>query len=199
MIRKILNNFNKSKVLAIVSHGGTRNMAANYVGCHPRTIFNESVADPKFASDLRHAEVTTEYLMLKSVTDAGRQGTVHAAKWVLERLYPDSYRPRKPDTFPYLAVKQFVESLIARLADQAPSEEERRRILETGSALAQELLGIVDLLEEEITEDALEADETAEDAGDEPDPAANAETRSAESSAEPPVDRCMPLKPDEAG
>ena len=140
-MNKILDEFKKQQVIGILSVGGRRALAAQFVGCHPRTIYNEAQADPQFAAQLKRAETSPEYHLLKTVTDAGTKGVVHAAKWALERVYPDTYRPRKPNTFSYEAVKQFLEELIARLADQAPGETERTRILETGTAFARELRG----------------------------------------------------------
>jgi hypothetical protein len=106
-------------------------MAAQFVGCHPRTITNTAKADPAFAERINSAETTPEFYLLSTVLDAGKQGTVHAAKWVLERLYPDQYRPRKPGTFSVDALRQLLVELTARLADQAQSDDERRRVLET--------------------------------------------------------------------
>ena len=48
-MQKALDPDKKENILAILSVGGTRAMAASFVGCHPRTIYNEACRDKKCA------------------------------------------------------------------------------------------------------------------------------------------------------
>ena len=136
---KILDNFKRQQIIGILATGGSRVLAAQYVGCHPRTIYNEAKADPDFAAELNRTETAAEHALLHTVIKAGNTGVLHAAKWALERIYPDRYRLRQPKTLPRDCIKQFLEELTLRLADNAPSEEERSRILEVSAAFAKEL------------------------------------------------------------
>ena len=137
----ILDDFKRAQIVSILAVGGSRVLAAKFVGCHPRTIYNTAKANPDFAKRLNLAESSPEYQLLSSVTEAGKKGVVHAAKWALERIYFSRYRPRTPGGFSQETVKQLLEELITRLADSAPGDEERCRIFETGAAFAKELLG----------------------------------------------------------
>ena len=113
--------------------------AAQYVGCHPQTITNTAKANAKFAKDLQHKESSPELRMLSTVAEAGNK-IAHAAKWGLERIYPDTYRPRQPGTFSVEAIKHLLIELAARLATQAKSDDERRRVLQTMAAFGKEMM-----------------------------------------------------------
>ena len=41
----------RKQIIAILAVGGTRTLAAQLVGCHLCTIYNEAQADPVFAND----------------------------------------------------------------------------------------------------------------------------------------------------
>ena len=127
-MQRILDERKQKQIIGILAIGGTRTLAAQLVGCHPRTITNAARDDAKFAEDLNRAETCPEYNLLKTVADSGRH-LPHLAKWALERMYPDRYRPRAPGTFSVDAVKQFLLTLAARLADQAANDDERQRVL----------------------------------------------------------------------
>jgi hypothetical protein len=116
-MQKILDDTKRKQIIAILAIGGTRTLAAQYVGCHPQTITNTAKADAKFAEELNHAETSHEDRLLRTIWDAAtKQGNRSATKWLLERMDPDRYRPRKPG-IPVEAVKRLMVELAARLAD----------------------------------------------------------------------------------
>jgi hypothetical protein len=139
-MESILDDFKREQIIGILSVGGSRVLAANYVGCHPRTIYNAAKANPDFAERINRAESDPEYHLLSAVTDAGKKGVAHAAKWALERLYPDTYGRRTPGTYSVDAIKELMMELATRLSNAAKSEEERVRSLSTMAQFGKEMI-----------------------------------------------------------
>ena len=136
-MQKILDEAKRKQIIGVLAVGGTRTLAAKLVGCDPRTLYNTAKADPKFAEEIIQAETCPEYHLLRKLSDADQP---HAIKWKLERVYPDRYRPRNPGVFSVDAVKQLLVVLAARLAEQAASDDERRRTLATISQVGKEMI-----------------------------------------------------------
>jgi hypothetical protein len=139
-MESILDDYKREQIIGILSVGGSRVLAANYVGCHPRTIYNAAKANPDFAIRINRAESDPEYHLLSAVTDAGKKGVAHAAKWALERLYPDTYGRRKPGSYSVDAIKELLMELATRLSNAAASEEERVRSLKTMAEFGKEMI-----------------------------------------------------------
>jgi hypothetical protein len=138
-MQRALDPGKRANIIAILGVGGTRTLAAEFVGCHPQTITNTAKSDPQFAEDLRHAESSSEVHLLTSITNASK-GVAHAAKWALERLYPNTYGRRKPGTYSVEDIKQLLIELANRLAGAAVTEEERTRSLTTMAQFGKEMI-----------------------------------------------------------
>jgi hypothetical protein len=138
-MQKALDTRKKDQIINILSVGGTRTMAAEFVGCHINTITNTAKSDPQFAESLRTAEHNTEVQMLQTIARVGGHAA-HAAKWALERLYPNTYGRRKPGTYSVEDIKQLLCELANRLADAAVTEEERTRSLTTMAQFGKEMI-----------------------------------------------------------
>jgi|YNPBryunderm2012_1023409.scaffolds.fasta_scaffold00174_17 hypothetical protein len=126
----------KAQILAIVSLGGTRAMAARFVGCTRRTIRNEARRDPEFAAALAKARDATELSYLQSLRKAAQESRHwRAAAWVLERTRPQRYGPRRPDTISFPQMRQFISELVDIITEEVPARY-RKRILKrlTGAA-----------------------------------------------------------------
>ena len=144
-----LDETKKREVFAILTVGGTRFMAAQYVGCHVETIRNTALRDPGFADQLRKAELGPELTFLRNIQLASKDPKQwRASAWALERLYPERYgrRPANSITPEQLAeviremgtvvvgevpVKRFREQVLTRLGDLAnerpkPTPKKRR-------------------------------------------------------------------------
>lgn len=120
----------KGQILAIVSLGGTRGMAARFVGCTPRTIRNEARRDPEFAAALAKAADAPELSYLQSIRKAAQETRYwRAAAWALERTRPQRYAPRRPDTISFAQMRRFINELVAIVTDEVPARY-RKRILQ---------------------------------------------------------------------
>lgn len=120
----------KGQILAIVSLGGTRAMAARFVGCTARTIRNEAQRDPEFAAALAKAADAPELVYLQSIRKAAQESRYwRAAAWALERTRPQRYGPRRPDTISFAQMRQFISELVAIVTEEVPARY-RKRILQ---------------------------------------------------------------------
>ena len=91
-----LDDIKKSEVVAVLTAGFTRQMAADYVGCSVPTLLNTAARDYRFANQIRQAEMHHQLAQLQTIERAGRDKW-QAAAWLLERRNPDSFARRRSD------------------------------------------------------------------------------------------------------
>jgi len=97
--KPVLDDAKRREICAILAIGGTRRMAAHYVGCSVDTVGRTALRDPAFADQIRKAEVGSEILFLRNLRDACQDAKQwRAATWALERFFPDRYGRRTPRT-----------------------------------------------------------------------------------------------------
>src|ERR1041385_1262536 len=85
----------RREICRILGVGGTRSMAAMYVGCTTETIRAVARQDPDFATELHKAELDAEIKLLEAIRDAAKDVKQwRAAAWALERLFPERYGNR---------------------------------------------------------------------------------------------------------
>jgi hypothetical protein len=126
-----LNETKRREVCAILSVGGTRTMAATYVGCATATIRSTAQKLPDFAEQLRKAEVNPELTFLKTINAAG--GDVkqwRAAAWALERMFPERYARRPADTVTLDQLTEVIKTLSEIIVGEVPVKQYRKRLLE---------------------------------------------------------------------
>jgi hypothetical protein len=184
-MQKVLDAEKRKYIIGILAIGGSRAMAAELLGCHPNTITNTANSDLDFAEKLRQAENSSEVRLLTTMAHAGN-GVAHAAKWALERLYPDKYGRRKPGTYSVDAIKQLLTELATRLANAASNEDERTRSLNTMAQFGQELLLATEPFVEQaiplraeinaLREHLNDANSAPSETQTQPDPSSNAST-----------------------
>ncbi len=91
----VLDEAKRREILAIITVGCSRTMAATYVGCAVSTIQNTAERDAIFAEKLRQATYNTEVGLLKSIRNAAQKEEYwRAAAWALERRFPERYARR---------------------------------------------------------------------------------------------------------
>jgi hypothetical protein len=106
-------------------------MAAAYVGCATSTIRSRAVRDPEFAEQLRKAELSAELTLLKSIqTAASDVKQWRAAAWALERLFPERYARRLPESITIEQMTEIIKALAGIIVGEVPVKRYRQRLLE---------------------------------------------------------------------
>ena len=126
----VLDETKRREICAVLSMGGSRRLAARYVGCAPTTIMNTAERDPEFRDQLMQAEGQHELLYLRNIQAAAkREQYWRAAAWMLERRYPERYAQLRPGT---VTVQQIIE-LLAQFAEivvqELPDGKDQQRVL----------------------------------------------------------------------
>ncbi len=94
--KPLLDEAKRRKICEVLAVGGTRTMAAAYVGRSLDTIARAAKRDPAFAKELRRASVECEIRCLRNLSKAAQEPkNWRAAAWMLERLWPERYGCRK--------------------------------------------------------------------------------------------------------
>lgn len=133
-----LDDVRKREVFAILNVGGTRLMAAEYVGCHVETIRKAAIRDRAFAKQLRRAELGPELTFLRNIQQASKDPRQwRASAWALERLYPDRYGRRPPKSITPEQLAEVVREMGAIVVGQIPVKRFRDEVLIRLSELAE--------------------------------------------------------------
>ncbi len=139
-VKPKLDDIRRREICAILAVGGTRTLAASYVGCHVETIRNTASRDPDFALQLRKAEISPEIAYLRSLQTAAQDSKQwRAAAWALERLFPDRYGPRKAQAITISQMTEILNALGTIVADEVPVKKYRQRVLERLAELIADL------------------------------------------------------------
>lgn len=85
---RIITNINEKEILAILETGGSRNMAADYVGIGRTTLHDHIDRDEAFSEQVKRAEASGQLKHLKKVGGADQW---QASAWMLERKWPDEF------------------------------------------------------------------------------------------------------------
>ena len=140
--RQVLDEFKRREILALLSAGCSRRMAARYVGCSPRTIQNTADRQPEFAERLRKAEYKAEIGYMKNIQAAARKEQYwRAAAWALERRNPEDFAARRPDVITIDQIKTLLAQFAEMIVEEVPVAEYRKNILKKLEAMAAGLGG----------------------------------------------------------
>jgi len=127
----MLDDVKRREICAILAIGGSRTMAACYVGCSLDTIARTALRDPAFADQIRKATVGCELLFLRNLQSAAQDTRRwRAVAWALERFYPDRYGRRPPRTITYRQLRQGLRQVGAGLMSDIPSAADRQRVID---------------------------------------------------------------------
>ena len=72
MPQPVLTEEKRNAIVAILSVGCPRYVAARYVGCSPATIARTAARDPQFAARLRQAQASVELAFLRRIGKAAQ-------------------------------------------------------------------------------------------------------------------------------
>lgn len=139
MARKYkLDEAKKREIVAIVTVGGKRITAADYVDCSVSTILRTAARDEEFAAALRAAKSRHEIVNLQNIQDAGKKSW-RASSWLLERSFPSRYGKRAPRTVTPEELGDVVAQFVRIVADEVSSVADRARLLARLDKLCQRL------------------------------------------------------------
>ncbi len=134
-----LNETKRREICAILAVGGTRRMAATYVGCATATIRSTARRLPEFAEQLRKAELGPEITFLTAIkTAAGDAKQWRAAAWALERLFPERYAKRPPESVTLEQLTELMKTMAEIIAGEVPVKTYRQRLLKRLKTLLDE-------------------------------------------------------------
>lgn len=126
----VLDHGKKNQILAILSVGCSRRIAARYVGCSPATIQNTADREPEFAEQLHHADHGVEIEYLKRIrTAAQKEQYWRAAALALERFNPEDFAKRPLGALTLGQVKTLVTRLAEIVIAEVPRADFRKRVL----------------------------------------------------------------------
>jgi hypothetical protein len=138
--RTALDEVKKGEILALLSVGCSRRMAARCVGCSPSTIPRTALRDREFAKRLGRATLAAQVGYLKRIQKASQKEQYwRAAAWALERLNPDDFGPRSPDTVTLVRIKEMMTTLGQLVVEELPNPADRKHIIAGVSAMLAEL------------------------------------------------------------
>lgn len=126
----VLDEEKRWKIIALLTNGSSRRMAAKYVRCASSTITRTAARDPAFAEQIAVAEQNAEIDALRAVRNAARnQRYWRAAAWLLERRNPDDFARRPPNVITGDQLVHVFAQLTETLYQQLP-EANWDRLLE---------------------------------------------------------------------
>jgi hypothetical protein len=140
MKKSILDDKKRGEICGILAMGGSRAVAARYVGCSKSTVYRAAQANPQFARQLRQAEGRAEILQLKYISDAAQcKQYWRAAAWMLERRFPQRYAPRPAESATLEQFEQVVNAFVDLIVAEIADAELRQRILDRLQEVAEQL------------------------------------------------------------
>ena len=141
MARKpTLDSIKMAQICAILAVGGSRHVAASYIGCSLETIRRTAERNPSFHEELLQAEARHEIQSLQRIQDAAKKETHwRAASWTLERHYPDRYGSRKPQSLTTSELAEFLERFAELVTSLVTDPAVCEQLLTQTSALTLEL------------------------------------------------------------
>ncbi len=138
--KPVLDKIKRAEILAILAVGGSRTVAAEYVGCSVPTIRNTADRDPDFAKQLRQKEFGSEVGYLENIRQAARDARYwRAAAWALERLNPQRYGQRHPDAITVDQVRDLLVQFADIIAEEVPVALYRKNVLKRLQAISKRL------------------------------------------------------------
>ena len=128
-MKPFFDSTKRKTVIAVLGLGMSRRAAANCVGCHVMTIYNEETRNKKFAEDMAQAESGYE-LRHKQRIEKASEDPKHwrASAWSLERKLPNEYERRKPENVTRDQAERVLAQFVKVLAITIPDAKTRNAV-----------------------------------------------------------------------
>lgn len=136
----VLDAMKRREILAILSVGCSRRIAARYVGCDAATIRNTAERDPAFAEQIQRAENGSQFAFMKNIQNAAKKEQYwRAAAWALERINPEDFAPRSPEAVTLEQAINLMTQLSEIIVAEVPVAKYRKPILRRVEELIESL------------------------------------------------------------
>ncbi|HZZ71608.1 MAG TPA: hypothetical protein VFE24_05105 [Pirellulales bacterium] len=122
-----LDRLQQERLCLLLASGTSRRTAATYLGCAVESIRLTAQRDPRFAEQLRQAEMQAELVPLNQVRKAAETNW-RAATWILERLRPDRYARRPPQLIKEQHMAKFVDAVVEVILNEIDDAALREKI-----------------------------------------------------------------------
>ena len=138
--KPLLDEGKKREIVAILTVGCAKTVAAQYVGCSVTTIRRAALTDPEFAERIGRAEPNLEITHLKNISAAATDARHwRAAAWALERRFPQRYGQRRARTITPEQISQVLEQFAEIVTQEVTEAAGRQKILMRIQALSERL------------------------------------------------------------
>lgn len=136
-----LDDVKKREVIAIISVGCSREMAARYVGCSPDAIGRAMKRDKAFAAQIVKAEEQSELYFVQRIRSAAEKDQYwRAAAWALERRIPHRYAARAANTITLEQLAHFMTQLAEIITGEIDDTKTRMKIIKRLGKITQSLM-----------------------------------------------------------
>lgn len=132
----------RREIIALISMGCSRTVAAGYVGCAVSTIRYTAERDPAFDEQLRQATVRPQVWHLQNIAKHAARSW-KASAWMLERLYPHQFGRRPPDSVSREDVQKTFH-LYMKVVDEIPDKKIRAQVRRRMDDIAAAIQGWAD-------------------------------------------------------
>ncbi len=121
--REVLDGIKRAKILALLTMGCSRRMAAKQAGFAASTITRTAERDLEFHSQIAEAEAQADVRALRLISRTAQQEKYwRVAAWMLERRNPDEYGRRAPFTFTGTQVEELLLRGLKDVVSAVPKE-----------------------------------------------------------------------------
>ncbi len=129
-MQRFFDDSKRKVVVAVLTLGLNRRAAANRVGCHVATIYNEAERNKKFAADIAQAESDFELRHTGRIEKASEDIKYwRASAWSLERKFPEEYAQRRPGTVTPKHAERILAQFVQILARHIPDAKLRSQVV----------------------------------------------------------------------
>ena len=132
----VLDPDRRQQIVALLTVGCSRRIAARHVGCSPSTITRTAARDPDFAGQVARAETNVDVELLGAIRQAAKNDRYwRAAGWLLERRNPHDFMKHPSRSYTAEQVIQLLVATLDTLRDAIPAPQRNLAIQTFGNLL----------------------------------------------------------------
>ena len=124
---KAIDGHKQDQLCGLVSLGISRWQAAKHLGVHRTTLYRALRDNPVFDEQLRQAELQHELRPVRQITEQMPKDW-RAGAWLLERLLPDFWMKRQPNTVTLADMHGIFGAMIKLVMEGVSGKEDRKQV-----------------------------------------------------------------------